>query len=63
MFAQTIISAVVFSFCNLAFAFDAPQHDRKQEKRDDARIVGMECHKKKQTLEVGYFTAYNIGCA
>jgi hypothetical protein len=42
------------------FTIDAPQYNRAQMKTDDTRIVGMECHKKKQTLEVAYFTAYNI---
>jgi hypothetical protein len=60
MFAKMILSAALLSFSNLVFAFDAPQYDRHREKHDDRRIVGMECHKKKQTLEVGYFTDYNL---
>jgi hypothetical protein len=41
--------------------FDIPQYDRlKNEPHDDRRIVGMECHKKNNTLEVGYYTDYNL---
>ena len=48
------------SFCGLCFARDIPQYDKTAMKTDDARVVGMECHKKNKTLEIGYFTAYNI---
>lgn len=58
---KLILMAVLLSFSSFGFAFDAPQYDRpKGEPHDDRRIVGMECHKKNNTLEVGYFTDYNL---
>ena len=59
MFEKLILVAALLSFSGFGFAFDAPQYE-KGEPHDDRRIVGMECHKKNNTLEVGYFTDSNL---
>jgi len=61
MLVKLILSIFLLSLSSLGVAFDTPQYDRsKGEPHDDRRIVGMECHKKNNTLEVGYFTDYNL---
>jgi hypothetical protein len=59
MTVRLIAAVLLFGFWNSCFAFDAPQYSSEWA-NDGTRIVGMECHKKKQTLELGYFTPNNI---
>lgn len=43
-----------------SYAFEPLQYDRYGPRSDDMSIVGIECNKNSNTLEVGYFTAYNV---
>ncbi|MDR0775646.1 MAG: hypothetical protein LBE81_03285 [Azonexus sp.] len=50
---------LILGFGN-GYAFKPPQYDRSFPRADDTRIVGIECNRNSNTLEVGYFTAYNL---
>lgn len=58
MLGRLVPIFLLLCFWGSSFAREIPQYNGGQS--DDTRVVGMECHKKNRTLEIGYFTAYNI---
>jgi hypothetical protein len=46
--------------CSDSFAADIPQYDRSRGASDDTNVIGIECNQKTRSLEIGYFTAYNL---
>jgi hypothetical protein len=54
-----IFFIILFSY-NYAFAIEAPQFDRSQGLSDDLNVIGVECNKKANALEIGYFFSNNL---
>lgn len=46
--------------CKMCIAGELRQYDRNSPKHDDTRIVGIECNKKNNILQLGFFDAYNV---
>ncbi len=55
-----VTSAYVNQLNILKATIRIPKYDRSGPKSDDQKIIGIDCNKKNKTLEVGYYTAYNL---
>ena len=53
------VSLVLFSAAQCATAVEIPTIDYRTEQSDSTKLIGMECHWRKQTLEIGNFTSLN----
>lgn len=51
---------VFLVLCIDSFAADFPQYDRSRGPSDNTNVIGIECNQKTQSLEIGYFNAYNL---
>lgn len=62
----TDLACVTSAYLNrlnvLKSAIRIPQYDKSTSgaKSDDTRVIGIDCDEKTKTLEVGYFTEYNL---
>lgn len=55
-----VTSAYINRLNTLKAAINIRQYNRSASKADDTRVIGIDCDEKIKTLEVGYFTAYNL---
>jgi uncharacterized protein len=55
-----VTSAYINQLNILKATIRIPKYDRSGHKSDGQKIIGIDCNKKNKTLEVGYYTAYNL---
>ncbi|MET3133370.1 hypothetical protein AAKU55_003660 [Oxalobacteraceae bacterium GrIS 1.11] len=52
---RPLLAACLYLAAHASFADNIPEYDYTKPLKDGVNVVGMECHKKNGTLELGYF--------